>query len=116
MLQARSNDRSGVGVMNAIGAAFLALLTGALALPSASCRAQGASSELRVAQSAPPDAPHPRTPRLRVYPNYQPAPEVYPRYYPGPNAVRECNATYVQEYRPSGTVIVPRMHCYWRPG
>jgi len=27
--------------------------------------------------------------------------------------VRVCNATYVQEYRPSGTVIVPRMSCYW---
>ena len=39
---------------------------------------------------------------------------VYPRYYPGRNAVRECNATYVQEYRPSGTVIVPRMSCFWR--
>lgn len=34
--------------------------------------------------------------------------------YPGPNAVRICNAHYVQEYRPSGTVIVPRMRCYWR--
>jgi hypothetical protein len=33
---------------------------------------------------------------------------------PGPNAVRLCNAYYEQEYRPSGTVIVPRMHCYWR--
>ena len=33
--------------------------------------------------------------------------------YPGPNAVRVCNAHYEQEYRPSGTVIVPRMHCYW---
>ena len=32
----------------------------------------------------------------------------------GPNAVRVCNAQYVQEYRPSGTVIVPRMNCYWR--
>ena len=41
---------------------------------------------------------------------------VYPRYYPGRNAVRVCNATYVQEYRPSGTVIVPRMSCYWRRG
>ena len=41
---------------------------------------------------------------------------VYPRYYPGRNAVRECNATYVPEYRPSGTVIVPRMNCFWRPG
>lgn len=34
--------------------------------------------------------------------------------YPGPNSVRICNAHYEQEYRPSGTVIVPRMHCYWR--
>lgn len=33
--------------------------------------------------------------------------------YPGPNAVRICNAWYEQEYRPSGTVIVPRMRCHW---
>jgi len=33
--------------------------------------------------------------------------------YPGPNAVRICNVHYEQEYRPSGTVIYPRMHCYW---
>jgi len=32
----------------------------------------------------------------------------------GPNAVRVCNAHYEQEFRPSGTVIVPRMTCYWR--
>jgi hypothetical protein len=33
--------------------------------------------------------------------------------YPGPNAVRICNVRYEQEYRQSGTVIVPRMRCYW---
>jgi hypothetical protein len=33
--------------------------------------------------------------------------------YPGPNAVRICNVHYEQEYRQSGTVIVPRMRCYW---
>ncbi|WP_424628930.1 hypothetical protein [Bradyrhizobium sp. SYSU BS000235] len=33
--------------------------------------------------------------------------------YPGPNSVRICNDWYEQEYRPSGTVIVPRMRCYW---
>lgn len=33
--------------------------------------------------------------------------------YLSPNAVRICNAHYEQEYRPSGTVIVPRMRCYW---
>ena len=42
--------------------------------------------------------------------------DVYPRYNPGRNAVRDCNANYVQEYRPSGTVIVPHMSCYWRRG
>jgi hypothetical protein len=33
--------------------------------------------------------------------------------YPGPNSKRICSAHYEQEYRPSGTVIVPRMNCYW---
>lgn len=32
----------------------------------------------------------------------------------GPNAVRVCNAYYEQEFRASGTVIVPRMNCSWR--
>jgi hypothetical protein len=53
--------------------------------------------------------------RLRIYPRYAPD-GVFPRYDPGPNAVRDCTATYVQEYRPSGTVITPRMNCFWRPG
>ncbi len=113
-----------MGVMKAIGAVFtvsvFTVLAGALMLPPQASRAQSASSGVRVAQAGSMDtaAPPPvgRVPRLRVYPNYQAPPEVYPRYYPGPNAVRECNATYVQEYRPSGTVIVPRMHCFWRPG
>jgi hypothetical protein len=55
--------------------------------------------------------------RLRVYPRYQPdSYGVYPRYFPGRNAVRDCTATYVEEFRPSGTVIVPRMNCFWRRG
>ena len=55
--------------------------------------------------------------RIRVYPRYAPGADgVYPRYYPGPNAVRDCTASYVQEFRPSGTVITPRMNCFWRPG
>lgn len=107
--------------MKAIGTAVLTVLAGALVLPAAQSHAQSASSSIHVAQSAQPDRPVPRhvrrpSARLRVYPNYQGPPEVAPRYYPGPNAVRVCSATYVQEYRPSGTVIVPRMSCYWRPG
>jgi hypothetical protein len=53
--------------------------------------------------------------RIRVYPRYDPD-DVYPRYFPGRNAVRDCTATYVQEFRPSGTVITPRLNCFWRPG
>ena len=80
--------------------------------------AQTAAPEIRLAQAASPDAPPPRKrpqTRLRVTPYYSPD-GVYPRYNPGPDAVRECNATYVQEFRPSGTVIVPHMSCYWRRG
>jgi hypothetical protein len=55
--------------------------------------------------------------RIRVYPSTGYSPDdVYPRYFPGRNAVRDCTATYVQEFRPSGTVITPRMNCFWRPG
>jgi hypothetical protein len=53
--------------------------------------------------------------RIRVYPTYNPD-DVYPRYFPGRNAVRDCTATLVEEFRPSGTVITPRMNCFWRPG
>ena len=76
-------------------------------------KAQSSGPEIRLAQT---DVPPPRKkPRLRVYPQVEPD-GVYPRYNPGPGAVRECNATYVQEFRPSGTVIVPHMNCYWRRG
>jgi hypothetical protein len=107
-----------VDVMKAIGAVLTLVLASALVLAGEPGRAQSAPSGVRLAQAGPTDIPPPpvrRVPRLRIYPNYE-TPEVYPRYYPGPNAVRECNATYVQQYRPSGTVIVPRMHCVWRPG
>ena len=53
--------------------------------------------------------------RVRIYRNDEPR-GVYPSYNPGPNAVRDCTATLVQEFRPSGTVIVPRMNCFWRRG
>jgi hypothetical protein len=35
------------------------------------------------------------------------------RTHPGPNSVRQCVSWLEPEYRPSGTVIVPRMHCWW---
>lgn len=36
------------------------------------------------------------------------------RTKPGPNSTRECQARLVEQYRPSGTVIVPVMHCWWQ--
>jgi hypothetical protein len=113
------------GVMIRIGsAAILVALTGVFSLSAVEGRAQAAPQGARTAQGFQPVATEtsaqrrvrrPPT-RLHVYPNYEWEPDVYPRYNPGPNAVRECNATYVQEYRPSGAVIVPRMSCYWRGG
>src|SRR5882762_5050348 len=104
-----------------IGSAALSLaIAGTFLLSAAATPAQTAPrAQLQASQSAESEFSaqnrkirRPPT-RLRVYPSYNPD-DVYPRYYPGPNAVRECNATYVQEFRPSGTVIVPHMSCHWR--
>lgn len=104
-------------------AAILVLLAGVFSLPaSAQDAPRPGLRTAQVAQSAATDLSAQRrtrrpSTRLRVEPYYDSNPnDVYPRYYPGRNAVRDCNATYVQEYRPSGTVIVPRMSCFWRPG
>jgi hypothetical protein len=99
--------------MRSIAAAVLVVLA---ASPASVARAEQAAPTIRLAQATPPDVPPRRVARpqarLRVTPYYYNN-DVYPRYNPGPNAVRVCNAHYEQEYRPSGTVIVPRMHCYW---
>jgi hypothetical protein len=114
MLETR--HRHWVGTMKQIGrVAILVALAGGFALSAGAARTQSASSGVRIAQAAPQDAAAPRRrppSRLRVTPYEQD--DVYPHYNPGPNAVRVCNATYVREYRPSGTVIVPYMTCYWR--
>lgn len=33
---------------------------------------------------------------------------------PGPNSKRYCRSRLVQEYRVSGTVIVPQTYCWWQ--
>ena len=113
-----------MGVMMRIRTAAIgAALVGALTLPALAARAQTPPAGIRIAQASQPvaaEAPAPRRRPLRrlpIYPRYEAEPDgVYPRYFPGRDAVRECTATYVQEYRPSGTVIVPRMSCFWRRG
>ncbi len=108
--------------MKRIGKVVLSAALAGVLLPAAAAQAQTASTGVRTAQASPPvasDASSQRrrpVRRLPIYRSNQWEPDVYPRYNPGPNAVRDCTATYVQEYRPSGTVITPRMNCYWRPG
>jgi hypothetical protein len=109
-----------VGVMKRIGVAAILVAFVSVGWPAEHAAAQSASSGTSFAQAAPEDTRPPRrayrpTSRLRVTPYYEEQ-GVIPRYYPGPNAVRVCNAHYVQEYRPSGTVIVPRMSCHWTNG
>jgi hypothetical protein len=53
------------------------------------------------------DADPPARPRPKI--------TIHPRtYQPGPNAKRYCRSWLEQEYRVSGTVIVPRMQCWWQ--
>jgi lipoprotein-anchoring transpeptidase ErfK/SrfK len=108
-----------MGVMiRIVTAASLAAFAGMLLQPGA--QAQTAPSGVRTAQASQPTETSAQrrraVRRVPIYPRDEWRPDVYPQYYPGANAVRECTATYVQEYRPSGTVITPRMNCYWRGG
>jgi hypothetical protein len=105
--------------MRIVTAAILAAFAGLLA-PGAVAQAQTAAAGITTVQAAPTDISAQQRRRVirrvPVYPREEWRPPVYPQYNPGRNAVRDCTATYVQEYRPSGTVITPRMNCYWRPG
>jgi hypothetical protein len=55
----------------------------------------------------------PRYRRARTRIDIYRAPSVI---YPGPNAVRQCRSWLEPEWRASGTVIVPRMRCWWQLG
>ncbi len=74
-----------------------------------------AQSAPGTAASAQADSPRRPQPRVTVTPR-QPSADPYPSpgaAYPGPGYVRDCAAYYVEDPRPSGTVIVPRMRCWW---
>ena len=97
-----------------LAAAAILLLPGAV-LSASSAQAQSVTRS--TDHAAPSDTSaqtRKRRPRVRIYREDERG--VYPSYNPGPDAVRDCTAHYVQEFRPSGTVIVPRMNCYWRHG
>jgi hypothetical protein len=105
-----------------IGIAARSLAFAVMLLPVDAAQAQppGAGAQMAKAPSSTDFSAQSRRTRrpparILVTPRYNPD-DVYPRYYPGRNAVRECTAHLVQEFRPSGTVITPRMNCFWRPG
>jgi hypothetical protein len=104
--------------MKQIVTAVIVTAFAGLLLQGEAAQAQTAASTAQASQPAVTDASAQRRRPLRRVPIYRQdwEPDVYPRYNPGPNAVRDCTATYVREYRPSGTVITPRINCYWRPG
>jgi hypothetical protein len=104
------------GVTMRIMMAALGLAVALGGLPMAeTAQAQTATQVAQARPNSDVSAQTRQRPRVRIYrtPDER---GVYPSYNPGPNAVRDCTANLVQEYRPSGTVIVPRMNCYWRRG
>jgi hypothetical protein len=74
---------------------------GLLALAVAGSPALAGASQHRTTQEL---TAQTQRPRITIYPR---------RRELGPNAKRQCRAQLVQEYRVSGTVIVPRMTCWW---
>ena len=77
--------------------AIAVVVLAATVLPAAAGMSRHRTTQELAAQSS-------RT-RITIYPR---------RRELGPNAKRYCRARLVQEYRPSGTVIVPRMQCWWQ--
>ncbi|HEY6259285.1 MAG TPA: hypothetical protein VIY51_26195 [Xanthobacteraceae bacterium] len=81
---------------------------GLLGLTPATAQNAGLEEKAPPASDAPaPKRAHPPV-RIRVHPLAQ--------SYPGPDAVRQCTSWLATEFRPSGTVIVPKMHCWWERG
>lgn len=85
--------------------------------PAAAAASQRHSDPVEISSQAT-TMERPR-PRIRVTPRYPRRnyhtlyPLPYGIDYPGPRAVRHCVSRLVPEARPSGTVIVPRMRCWW---
>jgi hypothetical protein len=110
--------RIGLIVLLLVCGAFLLTGPALAAPPERDASARSAGGVELSAQSRPRRA----RPQLRVVPRFpyrryhSPYPLPYDFEYPGPNAVRHCVDWYAAEHRPSGTVIVPRMRCWWERG
>ena len=100
-------------MLRLIALALIMLGFAAVAVPEPAC-AQGAGAR----SDYPPRHFRPRA-RIRVVPAYPyrlystDYPVPYEYEYPGPGAVRQCTSWLSPEHRPSGTVITPKMRCWW---
>jgi hypothetical protein len=102
----------------ALASMALAWIAPASAQTASADSAAGRADPSAYAQ-APPQRVRPRirvTPRCPYRTESVPYPVPYECDYPGPGFVRQCAARLVQEYRPSGTVIVPVTRCWWERG
>ncbi len=75
---------------------------------AAPVHAELATPQLQRAAQASTDLSAQRRVRRRATPIY-----IYGHRPLSPAAVRDCVDWYAYEYRPSGTVIVPKMSCHW---
>ena len=94
----------------AIAATAMLALAGPALLSAAPAGAQDLGSE--TARPAPTDSAAPKRAHPPAHIRVRP---LLPSY-PGPEAVRQCAFWLATEYRPSGTVIVPRQRCWWERG
>jgi hypothetical protein len=101
-----------------LGAMPLALMSANSASAQSSGVTGSRSGTTEFSSQTRPRTVRPRT-RIRVAPIYPyrtfstDYPVPYEYEYPGPRGVRQCSSKLVQENRPSGQVIVPRMRCWW---
>jgi hypothetical protein len=103
-------------VIGALAGTLVGLLLAGAALAQTRPAATGVET---TGQSPPRTRPRTRitvSPRAPYRTFSTPYPTPYPYEYPGPGFARQCASRLVAEYRASGPVLVPRMHCWWEPG
>jgi hypothetical protein len=94
--------------MNGMAVTAVLALVGFGFWPMTPAAAQNAGANAAPGDTTAPNRVRPRPPaRIRVHPLTQTL---------GPDAVRQCESWLATEYRPSGTVIVPKMRCWWERG
>jgi hypothetical protein len=104
--------------MKAIATIVLSLLFAALIVEPGAAKPSTHDGLQAMAQGK----PHRARTRVYVRPLYPYRryhalyPPPYDIEYPGPNAYRQCSGGFATEYRASGPVITPRLHCWWVRG